>query len=455
MVTAPAVRYARSGEVNIAYCRWGTGSQPIVFVPPMTANVELVWELPEWSRVLERSGRVLDVIMLDQRGTGLSDRPGGELPSFEDHVADVIAILDREGIDRAAITGFSQGGLVAVVAASTVPDRVCRLVIEGSPVMGASWHDLAAVSDTDNPPPSMEETAAIYRSLIRHWATAESVQLEVCAPGAALVPHIREWNLRFERHSASPGALRAHFQSHAGFGVRPYLAGVRCPVLIAHARHDGLVHSSHGRLYAQLLPGAQHYEFEGDAHLWWLTNPRWKEVQDRIDTFLVGGTLDRGATAAFGTVLFTDIVGSTVRAGELGDAGWHELIERHDRIGRATVDRHGGRMVKATGDGLVATFDDPERAVSAARSFVADLAAVGVALRAGLHVGRYEVRADGDVAGIAVNIAARVEALATDGEILVTQAIRDVLLGSDHVFVDRGEHALKGVEGAWRLWALS
>jgi class 3 adenylate cyclase/pimeloyl-ACP methyl ester carboxylesterase len=421
----------------------------------MTANVELVWELPEWSRVLERAGRALDIVMFDQRGTGLSDRPGGPLPSFEDHVGDVLAILDREGIDRAAIAGFSQGGLVALVAASVAPERVVRVVVEGTPVMGASWDDLAAVSDPDNPPPSMEEAAGVFRSLIRHWATPDSVQLAVVAPGAEQVPHIRDWNLRFERQSASPGGLRAHFQSHATFDIRPYLAGVRCPVFVTHARGDRLVHCSHGRLYARLLPQAEHWEFEGDAHIWWLTNPRWEEIQDRIDAFLAGGTLDRGSTAGFATVLFTDIVESTARALALRDAGWRELIERHDRVGRAVVERHGGRVVKATGDGLVATFPDPERAVSAAARFVADPGASAVAVRAGLHVGRYEVRDDGDVAGIAVNIAARVEALADAGEILVTQALRDVLLGSDHAFADRGEHPLKGIDGMWHLWALT
>ncbi len=441
--------------MNIAYCRWGSGSQPVVFAPPMIANVELVWELPEWSRALERGGRALDIIVFDQRGTGLSDRPGGPLPSFEDHVGDVLAVLDQEGLARVAMAGFSQGGLIALVAASIAPDRVSRVVIEGTPVMGASWDDLAGVADPDNPPPSMEAAAGVFRSLIRHWATPESVQLAVVAPGAEQVPHIREWNLRFERQSASPGALRAHFQSHAMFDIRPYLAGVRCPVFVTHARDDRLVHSSHGRLYARLLAQAEHWEFDGDAHIWWLTNPRWEEIQDRIDTFLAGGALHRGSAAAFGTVLFTDIVDSTVRARALGDAGWRELIERHDHVGRAAVQRHGGRTVKSTGDGLIATFPDPEQAVTATRRFVADLAIAGVAVRAGLHIGRYELRDDGDVAGIAVNIAARVEALAGTGEILVSQAVRDVLLGSHHHFADRGEHTLKGVEGTWRLWALA
>ena len=450
----PEVRYARSRGVNVAYCRWGSGPIKTVFAPPMTSNVELAWELPEWSRALERSGRGMDLIMFDQRGTGLSDRPGGSLPSFEDHVGDVLAILDQEGIEQAAIAGFSQGGFIALVAASVAPERVSRVVIEGTPVMGASWEELFEASAPENPPPSFEYTAALFRSMIRHWGTPDSVQLPICAPGAERWPHVRAWNERFERQSASPGALLDHFRSHAGFDIRPYLDGVRCPVLVAHASDDRLVHSSHGRLYAKLLPHAEHFEFDGDAHLWWLTNPRWEEIQDRFDGFLLGGSPDRGSTAVFGAVLFTDIVDSTVQARSLGDAAWRQVIELHDAVSRTAVERNGGRLIKTTGDGLVGTFPDPDQAIRTAQVLVADLAASGVIVRAGVHVGRYELRSDGDIAGIAVNIAARVEAIATAGQVLVTQTVRDMLLGSDHAFLDSGEHQLKGIDGIWRVWAL-
>lgn len=450
----PEVRYARSGDVNIAYQRFGSGRQVLVFVPPLVSSLDVMWELPETELLYRRAARVLDVIMFDKRGTGLSDRitdPAG----FEAHAADLMAILDREEVPQAGLVGFSEGGIVALIAAALYPERVTRVVTQGTPVMGSDHETLAALADLDNPPPSPQEQAERYRALLRSWATPDSMMLAITAPSATLVPHIREWSQRYERQSASPGALRNHLRSQAGFDLRPYLDRVKCPTLVLHATHDQLNHVTHGRLLVSLLPDAVLSEFESDAHFWMLNDPNALEIQDQCDGWVLGGPPDRGITTAFASVLFTDIVDSTRQASKLGDHGWKQLVEHHDTICARIVDNHRGRVVKYTGDGLLATFPDPVAALAAATAMQGELASSGISIRAGLHVGQIELREEGDIAGIAVNIAARVEAHAEPGQILVSQTVRDMLMGTQQDFIDAGQHQLKGVEGIWRLYQLN
>jgi class 3 adenylate cyclase/pimeloyl-ACP methyl ester carboxylesterase len=449
----PPVRYVRCGDGNVAYQRFGVGDTVQVFVPPLTSNLDLVWELEEWSRLIRRAARVLDVITYDKRGTGLSD-PVTDGVGFETHAADLIAIMDREGVERAGLAGFSEGGIVALVAAALFPDRVSTVVTQGTPVMGAPRTELEPFADPADPPPTDAEQAERYRSMLRHWATAESMVLDITAPGASADPRIVEWQAKYERQSASPGAARIHLRSQAGFDLRPYLSRVRCPTLVLHATRDGLNHVTHGRLLASLLPNAELREFDHDAHFWFLTYRDAFSVQDWVEGWTLGHAPDRGTTTAFATVLFTDIVDSTRRAAELGDAAWRQLLEHHDAVVRSVVGRFDGHVVKTTGDGVLATFSDPGRALDAAGDIRTQLSGSGIAVRAGLHIGQLERREDGDVAGVVVNIAARVEAVAAPGQILVTQAIRDMMLGSGRSFEPNGDHQLKGIEGSWRLYSV-
>ena len=374
--------------------------------------------------------------------------------SFETHAADLVAILDAEGVEDTGLVGFSEGGIVALVAAALYPDRVTSVATQGTPVMGADHATLVALADVDNLPPSPGEQADRYRSLLRGWATPDSSSLELIAPGASKSPHLREWYARYERQSASPGALLNHLRAQAGFDLRPYLPQVRCPTLVMHATHDGLNHVTHGRLLASLIPDAEFREFEGDAHFWMLTHPDSFSIQDQIDGWALGGTPDRGVTAEFATVLFTDIVDSTVRASELGDQAWKQLIELHDAISARVAADHDGQVVKTTGDGVLATFPDPAKALAATERMREQLTGAGISIRAGLHTGQIERRDDGDIAGIAVNIAARVEAHAQPEEILVSHTMHDMLMGTHHTLTDTGEHSLKGVKGTWRLYRL-
>ncbi len=453
MAEIPEVRYARCGEVNVAYQRWGQGDRVQVFVPPLVSNLEVMWELPEFEGLYRRAGRVLDTMMFDKRGMGLSDRIS-EPVTFDTHAEDLITILDTEGAAEAGLVGFSEGGIIALVAAAQYPERITSVVTEGTPVMGADAATLARFADPDNPPPDTEEQAERYRSLIRGWATPESTSLELVAPGASQKPHLRDWYTRYERQSASPGAIRNHLRAQAGFDLRPYLPRVRCRTLVMHAIHDRLNHVTHGRLLASLLPDAQLREFEGDAHFFVLTHPDVFDLQDEIEGWTLGQIPDRGVSAVFATVLFTDIIDSTVRASDLGDRAWKQLIDLHDAITTHVTTDYGGRVVKTTGDGVLATFGDPAQAIDAAVRMRDQLAGSGIPIRAGLHIGHVELRDDGDIAGIAVNIAARVEARADDGEILVSQTLRDMLMGTSHTFTDAGEHHLKGVDGTWRLHRL-
>lgn len=449
----PAVRYARHDDVSVAYQRWGNGDSVHVVIPGLVSNLDSYWELPEMARALRRSGRVLDLIMLDKRGSGLSDRVKLH-PDFETHAADVISVLDREGVERAGLYGFSEGGLVAMVTAALYPDRVLKVCTNGMPCSGAPHEDLVALADPDDPPVRTDqEDIDLWRTVVRDWTTRESPFLEIVAPGASELPRFVDWAARWERNSASPGDLLAHLRSMAGFDLRPYLDRVQCPVFLTHATRDRLVHVANGRLVASLLPDATLWEFDGDAHAWYMTAPDWEHIQDRIDSFALGREVDRGSSTVFASVLFTDIVDSTIRASELGDAGWRQLVELHDVVSQRTVAGQDGTVVKTTGDGIVATFPTPAGALAAAKAIRDQLGGSGIPIRAGVHAGQFELREDGDIAGLAVNIAARVEGCASAGEVLVSQAMRDMLLGTDNQFTDRGEHELKGIDGTWRLYS--
>lgn len=450
VVVPPAVRYARSGEVNIAYCRWGTGAEIVVYTPPLVSNVELMWELPEWERALRHAGAHEQLIMIDKRGVGLSDRVAGA-PTLEERLADTLAVMDAEGVEDANIVGHSEGGAIAIALAALHPARVRSLVLVGAPAFGASPAALAGFADPEDPVPDPGRLAEVYRDLVRHWGSDTSVNLSLFAPSAAGDPRIRRWYQRFERQSASPGALLGFLRSFSETDITRFLPQVRARTLVMHARGDRVVHVANGRFLASTIPGARYLEYPSDDHVWGLSS-QWRAVEDSAIEFVTGRRPSAPVNATFATVVFTDLVDSTAREAELGDEAWHEVLDRHDRLGAELVAQRDGRLVKQTGDGLLATFGDPADAVRAALALSRQLEGLGLPIRVGVHTGRVEVRDDGDVSGITVNIAARVQALAAPGEVLVSRTVRDLLLGSSIELEDRGGHRLKGVEGSWQLY---
>ena len=391
---------------------------------------------------------------MDKRGIGLSDRVS-LAPTIDDHVADMVAVLDAETVERAVIVGFSEGGAHAVAMAATHPERVERIVVVGAPAFGVSEGDVRALTNPDDRPWASEaEVGDMVRRFIATWGTGDSEVLARMAPAASHVAHVRAWQERFERQSASPGTIRAFFKSQAAFDVRPYAPRVQCPALVGHALDDRMVHPANGRWYAKHLPHAEYWEWPGEDHAWWFA-PNWEEIQDRVVDF---ATTTKAAIRAsrIRTVLFTDIVESTRQAASVGDARWSDLLDVHAYIAHQHVAFNGGRVIKSTGDGILALFDDPERALSSVFAISSELRASGLVIRAGLHTGQVDVRSDGDISGLAVHIAARVAAQCAPDRVLASRTVRDLLMADTMTsFRSIGQFNLKGVEGSWELFEAS
>ena len=452
MDVVPEVRYVRRSGVSIAYTRWGAGSHVVVYTPPLASNVEIVWEADEWARACRYGGEHHQLVMIDKRGVGLSDRVASP-PTLDDAVEDTLAVLDAEDLDDVDLFGQSEGGPVAVAIAARHPERVRSLVLIGAPALGAEHEELAALADEDNPFPSSEQLAELFRGLVRHWGSPQSINLDVFAPTVSADVRIRRWYQRFERQSATAGALLGILRGITHYDIRPLLADVSAPTLVLHGRRDRIVHVAHGRFLAATLEGARYVEYDIDDHLW-MFSPKWRQIHDDAIEFITGTRPAIPVATTVATVLFTDIVGSTAREAALGNAGWHALLDRHDRLAAAAVNDGGGRLVKQTGDGLLALFADPAAGVRASLTLTQELGEIGLPIRAGLHCGLVELRSDDDVTGIAVNIAARVQATAGPGEVRVSETIRDLMLGSEYHFDDSGLHELKGLEGQRRLYTV-
>jgi class 3 adenylate cyclase len=439
----PPIAYARSGDVHIAYQTWGSGPH-LIGVPPFVQNVAAMWDDPTgmYPAFLHRLGSFATVTHFDKRGTGLSDRVAGG--GIEERIDDIRAVMDDVGIERADIGGVSEGGPMAMLFAATYPERVNRLLLSGTAarftrVSGYACGVTPAVFD------------GMIAAVVSGWATPHSLLTPMWMPSLIMDAGFRRWVTTYERACASPGSVRDLLRFIRDIDVRSVLAAIQAPTLITHRTRDLVVSVEHGRYLAQHIPKARLIELPGDDHVPWVHG---EPLVDAMEAFLTGSAsahvdVDR----VLATVLFTDIVDSTRRATELGDAAWRQLLDRHDRVLRDELARHRGVEVKTTGDGLLATFDSPSRAVRAAAAMVVAAAEVGIELRAGLHTGEVERRGD-DIAGVAVHVAARVGALARPGEVLVSATVRDLVLGSGSRFVDRGSHALKGVDGSWTLCAL-
>jgi pimeloyl-ACP methyl ester carboxylesterase len=436
----PETLYAKSGDLNIAYQVVGDGPFDLVYVPGWVSNIDLAWEKPKPARFLERLASFSRLILFDKRGTGMSDRVSNDrLPTLEQRMDDVRAVLDAVGSKNAALLGHSEGSSMSVLFAATYPERSRALVLVGA---------FAKRLRTDDYPwaPTLEERLATIEEVERNWGAG--FDLTDYAPGED--PALLEWYSTCLRRSASPGAAAALLRMNSQIDTRHILPTIRVPTLVLARTGDRDVTVDEGRWIASQIPEARFVELSGDEHLLWAGDQ--DGLLAEIEEFLTGTRSAPDHDRVLSTVLFTDIVGSTERARELGDRGWHEVLEEHHTRVRGVLEKYRGREVDTAGDGFFASFDGPARAIRAACAMREGVQPLGIQIRAGLHTGECELMLD-KIGGIAVHTGARVAAAAEPGEVLVSSTVKDLVAGSGIVFADRGERELKGV-GSWHLYSV-
>jgi class 3 adenylate cyclase/pimeloyl-ACP methyl ester carboxylesterase len=445
-VTAPAeVRYARaSGDVDIAYTLFGEGAFDLLVAAGFVTHLDLEWRFP-WFQGLRAMGRLCRVLVFDKRGTGLSDRSLG-FGSLEERSDDIRAVLDAAESERAVIYGVSEGGPLALLFAAAYPEQTQALVLYGT---GAKF-----AQDPGYPIGYSPERVAVFNRMVtRRWGTGQAYGAFMQHPSdpAEAARALAE----FERSACTPQMVAQIFERNMEIDVRPILPTISVPTLVMHCNRDPLVPVELGRYLGEHIAGASYVEIDGDFHGSWRTTDMAK-LGPPLLAFLgsVGLEKSRPATTrSLATILFTDIVGSTERAAQIGDRAWRELLDRHDVAAAGAVSECGGRLVKTTGDGLLATFDGPSAGIEAARSIRDNSDAIDIVVRAGVHTGEVELR-DADVGGIGVHIGARIAALASPGEILVSRTVKDLVTGSDIKLRERGTHSLKGIPDMWQLYAV-
>lgn len=441
MVERPRVQYAVSDGLSIAYTRFGHGDEVAVYLPAWVSNVELIWDLAEFSRAYERAGKHHQVITIDKRGVGLSDRTN-EPPTLEDRVGDALAVMDAEGVEQAHVVGFSEAAATAIAMASRHGDRVKSVLLQGSGVPGVPGRTIRSFSEPGDPQISGIER---LHEVVETWDREDCPAVEYFFPTATGDERVERWHWRYRRQSASPGALRAHLESALRADVTRDLDRVACPVFIGHSRGDRIVPVATSRYLADRFPEATVRLWDSDDHEL-VFSANWAEMQADMIEFITGVRPAAVGRGRFGVVLFTDVVGSTAHAVAVGDDRWAKLMAAHDAVADLVIGEHHGRRVKSTGDGLLAVFDDPVNAVESARRLLDRIAELGIQTRAGLHAGQVQIHEDGDISGVAVNIAARLEPLAGSGCICVSRSFADLLLGENYSFTSRGPQSLKGIE---------
>jgi pimeloyl-ACP methyl ester carboxylesterase len=434
--TLPETRYAVSGDVNIAYQVMGSGPVDIIMVPGFVSHVEFAHELAGYTAFLRRLSTFARVVTFDKRGQGLSDRISGA-PSLEQRMDDVRAVMDDIGSHRAVVVGFSEGSAMSALFAATYPERVAQLILFGG------------FAVTPYPPSGAEERIA---RVVKAWGTGEMMKTVI--PSQAANPDAISHFAKLERLSASPGAVRAIALLNAQIDIRPILPAVKVPTLVLHRRTDARVPIEIGRELAAQIPNASFIEYPDGDHAFWSGDA--EPLLGDIEEFVTGHR-DSSSTELeriLATVLFTDIVDSTRSAAAMGDQAWRRSLDSHDQMAKQLIDKHRGILVKNTGDGILATFDGPGRAVRCALAFGTAAQQIGLPLRAGLHTGEIEIRGR-DIGGIAVHAAARVMAKSQSSEVLVSRVVTDLVAGAGLKFAERGSHELKGLPGRWDLFAAS
>ena len=436
---APETRYARSaGGVHVAYQVFGAGDVDIAFIPGFVSHVELTWQLPALGRFMERLAAFSRVISFDKRGTGLSDPvPVSELPTLEDRMDDLRAVMDAAGSERAVVVGVSEGGPMAMLFAATYPSRVSGLVLIATTARFRRAGDAPWGWSDRRVEAMLDDTQST-------WGTGRTVG--VLAPTAVADPLFDAG--RFERSAASPGATTAIIRMAADTDARAVLSSISAPTLVVHRTDDRVVPVEAGRDLAARIPGARLVELPGADHAFF-SDP--DPVVDQIEEFVTGARVHDEPDRVLATMLFTDIVGSTRTTAAVGDRRWRQLLDAYDAVVVRQLVRFRGRSVKHTGDGHLAAFDGPARAIRCGVAIRDGVRPLGLLVRVGIHTGEVEARGE-DLTGISVVTACRVMDHAGDDGVWVSQTVRDLVAGSGLDFADRGEHDLKGVPGTWRLW---
>jgi pimeloyl-ACP methyl ester carboxylesterase len=437
----PETRYARSGDVNIAYQVVGDAPRDLVLVPGWVSNIEVFWEDPACARFLARLASFTRLILFDKRGTGLSDRVT-DLPNLETRMDDVRAVMDTVGSERAALLGYSDGGPMCALFAATYPARTTAVITAGSYARRIWAPDYPWA-------PKIDQHRQFMERCQREWGGP--VGLDERWPSAARDERVRQWWARLLRMGSSPGAAVALLRMNAEMDVRDVLPAIRVPTLVLHSAGDRTLRIEGSRFLAERIPGARFVELPGIDHVPWGDDA--DAIVDEIEEFLTGVRHGPEPDRVLATVLFTDIVGSTERAAALGDRRWRDVLEQHHAVVRRELGRFRGREIDTAGDGFLATFDGPARGVRCARAVSDGVRPLGLEVRAGLHTGEVELL-DDKVSGLAVHIGARVAAAAGPGEVLVSSTVKDLVAGSGLRFQDRGLQPLKGVPGEWHLFAL-
>ncbi len=438
----PETKYAQSGDVSIAYQVVGSGPLDLLIVPGFISHLEQAWEDPAYSRFLKRLASFSRLIQFDKRGTGLSDRIAG-IPTLEERMDDVRAVMDATGSERAALFGVSEGGSMSILFSATYPERTSALILYGSIARGSWAPDYSWGDRLDQ---EHEDWLEGWR---KEWGGPYGI--ETFAPSAAHDAQFRQWWAKYLRLGASPSAVINVFRMNAAIDVRDILPAVHVPTLVLHRLDDQAIEIEHGRYIAQHIPGARLVELSGDDHLWWVGDS--ESIVNEIQEFLTGERPVVEPDRVLATVLFTDIVDSTKRAAEMGDRRWRDLLDRHNTVMHTEIDRFKGRVVKSTGDGFLATFDGPARAIHCALAASEEARRLGIEIRSGLHTGEVEL-IDGDVGGIAVHTAARVLAEASASEVWTSRTVKDLVAGSKFKFSERGTYNFKGVPGDWQLFTV-
>ncbi|HET7120218.1 MAG TPA: adenylate/guanylate cyclase domain-containing protein [Solirubrobacterales bacterium] len=433
--------YADSDGVNIAYQVYGEGPLDLILVPGFVSHAEVLPEEPLVARMLRRLASFSRLIVFDKRGQGLSDRPGRP-PTLEESMDDVEAVIKAAGCERPAIFGVSEGGPMSALFAASHPEMVRSLVLYGT---------YARMLEAPDFPHGIPEAQldAWQEVVRREWGSPVGVSL--WAPSREGDAEFERWWGRLLRQGTSPAGAIELTDLYRQIDIRAVLPAIDVPTLVLHRAGDRMIAAAQGRYLAERIPGARYVELPGEDHLPFAGDV--DALLDEVEEFLVGSRRASEPERGLATILFTDIVGSTAKAAELGDRRWRELIERHDAAVRRQLSLHRGREVKTMGDGFLATFDGPARAIRCARALQGEVAGLGVDVRAGIHTGEVELIGD-DVGGMAVNIGARIGALAEPGEVLVSSTVRELVVGSGLEFADRGVRPLKGAPGEWRLFAV-
>jgi class 3 adenylate cyclase/alpha-beta hydrolase superfamily lysophospholipase len=440
----PTTEYVRRDGVSIAYQVVGDGPVDLLLAPGFVSHLDLIWTDPGAASFLARLASFTRLILYDKAGTGLSD-PIPQLPTLDERAADVETVLRAVGSEKATLFGISEGGPTSVVLAATRPNLIASLILYGT---FATWPTAAPEVYAPEVVRRCERAEAELREALDHWG--DGSVLKIFAPSAGALQQ-RQFGI-FSRAAASPRMAEALIDVMSQIDIREILPSVRVPTLVLHLEADRAVAFEAGRLLGEGIPGAEFRAFPGDDHAFWLGNS--EPIADEIERFVTGAVKHADQDRVLATVLFTDIVSSTERAADLGDRKWRETLELHDALVDRTVAQHGGRVVKHIGDGALAVFDGPARALRCARSLREAVQDLGIQLRAGIHSGECSVVGD-DLTGLAVHIGARVGSLAGPGEILVSSTVKELLVGSGIQFTDCGESELNGVPGSWRIFSLT